>query len=58
VQLPRSTHLVIGCTSREDAQKVWGMLPDRLKQFGLELSPPGEEPDDRIWQKGVLICLQ
>ena len=30
---------VIGCTGREDAQKVWGMLPDRLKQFGLELSP-------------------
>jgi RNA-directed DNA polymerase len=30
---------VIGCTDGEDAQKVWGMLPDRLKQFSLELSP-------------------
>ena len=29
---------VIGCTGREDAQKVWEKLPDRLKQFGLELS--------------------
>ena len=24
---------------RGDAQKVWEILPDRLKQFGLELSP-------------------
>jgi RNA-directed DNA polymerase len=30
---------VIGCTDWEDAQKVWERLPDRLKQFGLELSP-------------------
>jgi len=30
---------VIGCTERGDAQKVWEILPDRLKQFGLELSP-------------------
>jgi len=29
---------VIGCTERGDAQKVWEILPDRLKQFGLELS--------------------
>jgi hypothetical protein len=29
---------VIGCTDREDAQKVWGTLLDRLKQFGMELS--------------------
>jgi len=29
---------VIGCTGREDAHKVWEMLPDRLRQFGLELS--------------------
>jgi group II intron reverse transcriptase/maturase len=30
---------VIGCTERGDAQKVWEILPERLKQFGLELSP-------------------
>jgi hypothetical protein len=30
---------VIGCTDGEDAQKVWEMLPDRLRQFGLEISP-------------------
>jgi len=30
---------VIGFTERGDAQKVWEILPDRLKQFGLELSP-------------------
>jgi RNA-directed DNA polymerase len=30
---------VIGCTGQEDAQKVWEILPERLKQFGLELSP-------------------
>ena len=30
---------VIGCTDREEARKVRGMLPDRLKQFDLELSP-------------------
>jgi RNA-directed DNA polymerase len=30
---------VIGCTNGEAARKVWEMLPDRLKQFGLELSP-------------------
>jgi group II intron reverse transcriptase/maturase len=30
---------VIGCTERGDAQRVWEVLPDRLKQFGLELSP-------------------
>src|SRR4030065_1625851 len=29
---------VIGCTERGDAQKVWEILPGRLKQFGLELS--------------------
>lgn len=29
---------VIGCTNLEDANKVWGMLADRLKQFGLEIS--------------------
>jgi RNA-directed DNA polymerase len=29
---------VIGCTNREDAEKVWEMLPSRLKKFGLELS--------------------
>jgi RNA-directed DNA polymerase len=29
---------VIGCTDRGDAQKVWEILPDRLKQFGLEIS--------------------
>jgi hypothetical protein len=30
---------VIGFTERGDAQKVWEILPERLKQFGLELSP-------------------
>ena len=29
---------VIGCTNREDAEKLWEMLPARLRQFGLELS--------------------
>jgi RNA-directed DNA polymerase len=29
---------VIGCTDQEDAEKVWEMLPVRLKNFGLELS--------------------
>ena len=29
---------VIGCTSQEDAEKVWEMLPARLREFGLELS--------------------
>jgi len=29
---------VIGTTNREDAEKVWEMLPARLSQFGLELS--------------------
>jgi group II intron reverse transcriptase/maturase len=30
---------VVGFTERGDAQKVWEILPERLKQFGLELSP-------------------
>jgi group II intron reverse transcriptase/maturase len=30
---------VIGCTERADAQKVWEILPGRLRPFGLELSP-------------------
>lgn len=29
---------VIGCTYRDDANAVWRMLGDRLKQFGLEIS--------------------
>jgi len=29
---------VIGCTNRQDAEKVWEILPARLRQFGLELS--------------------
>ncbi len=29
---------IIGCTNREDAEKVWEMLTARLKKFGLELS--------------------
>ena len=29
---------VIGCTSRQDAEKVWEMLPARLREFGLKLS--------------------
>lgn len=29
---------VIGCTDRQDAEKVWEMLRARLRQFGLELS--------------------
>ncbi len=29
---------IIGTTKREDAEKVWEMLPARLSQFGLELS--------------------
>jgi group II intron reverse transcriptase/maturase len=29
---------VIGCATREDAEQVWEMLPERLKEFGLELS--------------------
>lgn len=29
---------VIGCTSQEDAEKVWEVLPARLREFGLELS--------------------
>jgi group II intron reverse transcriptase/maturase len=29
---------VIGCTNREDAEKLWEILPARLRQFGLELS--------------------
>lgn len=30
--------LIIGCKNRQDAQKVWDMLPTRLAKFGLELS--------------------
>ncbi|MBU2498494.1 MAG: hypothetical protein KKE57_06315 [Proteobacteria bacterium] len=33
---------VIGSTNREDAEKVWEMLPTRLKQFGLEHSQEGK----------------
>ncbi|MEW5804244.1 MAG: group II intron reverse transcriptase/maturase [bacterium] len=29
---------VIGCTNRQDAQKVWEMLPARLEKFGLEIA--------------------
>jgi RNA-directed DNA polymerase len=29
---------IIGCKNRQDAQKVWDMLPTRLVKFGLELS--------------------
>lgn len=29
---------VIGCTDQGDAEKVWEMVPVRLKNFGLELS--------------------
>lgn len=30
--------VVIGCTNRQDAEKVWEMLPARLREFGLELA--------------------
>ena len=30
--------LVIGCQDKMDGEKLWEMLPERLKKFGLELS--------------------
>jgi group II intron reverse transcriptase/maturase len=37
-QVRYADDFIIGCTTGEDAEKVWEMLTARLKQFGLELS--------------------
>ncbi|MCF6158278.1 MAG: hypothetical protein E3K32_06850, partial [wastewater metagenome] len=34
----RPTHLIIGCTNKQAAEKVWRDLGGRLKKFGLEIS--------------------
>jgi len=37
-KFPWATHLVIGCTNKQAAERVWRELRDRLKKFGLEES--------------------
>jgi len=45
---------VIGCTNGDYARNVWEMLPDRLQQFGLELSPE----KSRVIEFGVKAYLE
>jgi RNA-directed DNA polymerase len=38
VRFPPATHLVVGFEHREDAERFWADLCERLAQFGLELN--------------------
>ena len=46
--------LVIGCTNRQDAQKVWDIIQRRLEKFGLELS----EEKSRLIEFGQIAYMR
>ena len=39
VRLRRATHLVVGFEHEADAQRFWGAMRDRLREFSLSLHP-------------------
>src|SRR5262249_17980682 len=39
VRLPRATHLLIGFENRDDSERCWGALRDRVQQCALERHP-------------------